>query len=154
YKLHRNPNPKFSTVAYLQQYPNVKKFEKGVLLHFLNHGKKEGKVFPSTVEIESQNIQIEPIKRLNKRVIVYTAVTNGYDTLRDPEFVHPDCDYVAFSDHIFETKTWRILPFNFVHYNQAKTARFVKINPHFYFSDYNLSIWVDANIQPKDQKST
>lgn len=34
------------------------------------------------------------------KLCCYTAVTGGYDSVRDPEFVTPGVDYVCFTDAV------------------------------------------------------
>jgi GT2 family glycosyltransferase len=80
------------------------------------------------------------------KIVVYTAVANGYDVLRDPLYVIPGADYVAFTNTKFDCKIWKLVSFNYFEEDLARSARFVKIHPHFYFHDYDISIWIDANI--------
>ena len=39
-------------------------------------------------------------------MIVYTVITNDYDTLRDPRVVTPGWRYVCFSDQPIESDVW------------------------------------------------
>ena len=40
----RDPGPKFSTIGYLERYPDVAKANVNPLLHYLRHGKAEGRI--------------------------------------------------------------------------------------------------------------
>ena len=62
----------------------------------------------------------ENLLRLKKKIVIYTAVTKGYDVLLDTEQRHPDCDYVAFCDYIPDTQVWELRPFIYDHPNSAK----------------------------------
>ena len=87
----------------------------------------------------------------NKKV-VYTCITGGYDTLKDPTYVTHDFDYVCFTDNLeLKSKVWEIrpLPKETEGLSQVKKQRYVKINPHKVLSDYDLSIWIDGNITVK-----
>jgi GT2 family glycosyltransferase len=83
---------------------------------------------------------------LRKKIVIYTAVTGGYDLLEDPEYVVPNCDYIAFSDTQIDCKIWQIRPLNYIENDPSRTARFIKLHPHIYFPNYEISIWTDANI--------
>ena len=82
----------------------------------------------------------------DERIVVFTAVTGGYDSLRDPKHVLTNCDYIAFSDRPLDCKVWQVFPFNYHEEDVVRTARFVKLHPHVYFPDHTISIWIDANI--------
>lgn len=85
---------------------------------------------------------------MNKTVI-YTAISGyGRDHLKDPEPI-PGVDYVCFTDQNFKSDVWNILPFKFAFDTNGVTAKHPKILPHEYFSDHEMSIWVDGNMLPK-----
>lgn len=86
-------------------------------------------------------------KKVNKKV-VYTCISGNYDTLQDPEFVTEGFDYICFTDQSFTSKVWEIkpIPEELNGLSQVKRQRNIKINAHKYLSDYDFSVWVDANI--------
>lgn len=90
--------------------------------------------------------QRQTTRSSGERIVVYTAVTGGYDVLRDPKHVLPNCDYIAFADHPLDCKVWQVHPLNYHEEDVARAARFVKLHPHLYFPDHRISIWIDANI--------
>ena len=84
----------------------------------------------------------------NKKVI-YTCITGGYDSLIEPSHITVDFDYVCFTDNPNLTSDiWDIrpLPEETKDLSQVKKQRYVKINAHKVLSDYDLSIWVDGNV--------
>ncbi|MDP5132391.1 MAG: DUF616 domain-containing protein, partial [Paraglaciecola sp.] len=81
------------------------------------------------------------------RIAVYTAVVGPYDNLQDPLYVAENVDYFVFSDMEISSSVWHRIPLNYYNSSSVKNARFVKINPHLYFENYEISIWIDANIQ-------
>jgi len=79
------------------------------------------------------------------RVVVYTAIIGGYDTLNEP-LVKPDgVDFVCFTDRDMESETWEIQKVTPLYDDNTRTARKYKVLPHRWFSDYDVSIWVDGN---------
>ena len=87
----------------------------------------------------------------NKKVL-YTCITGGYDTLSDPDYITKDFDYVCFTDNPNITSdVWIIkpLPKETDGLSSVKKQRCVKINPHLFLSEYDVSIWVDGNVAIK-----
>lgn len=83
---------------------------------------------------------------LNTKVI-FTSLTKGYDDLRQPETVRPDYDYICFSNDFTtpQVGVWQIRKIPYTNENQTRITRFPKLNPHFVLTEYEYSIWVDAN---------
>lgn len=89
--------------------------------------------------------------KINKKV-VYTCITGGYDSLKEPAYISDGFDYVCFTDNLeLKSNVWEIrpLPKETEELSQVKKQRYVKINPHKVLSEYDLSIWIDGNIIPK-----
>jgi hypothetical protein len=87
----------------------------------------------------------------NKKV-VYTCITGQYDGLIEPEYVTDGYDYVCFTDNEdFSSDVWDIrpLPKEVEGLSQIKKQRFIKINPHLFLPEYELSVWVDGNVTLK-----
>ena len=81
--------------------------------------------------------------------VCYTAVTGNYDKVVDPIVVSPEFDYICFTDHPFSSGVWKCLPIpsELQWLSNVKKQRVVKICPHRYLSEYDISIWVDGNIK-------
>jgi hypothetical protein len=81
------------------------------------------------------------------KMVVYTAVTGHYDNVHAPAIKVPGWDYLCFTD---ETSTarpgWdvRALPHEYL--DQIRRARVAKILSHQFLREYDISIWIDANI--------
>lgn len=87
--------------------------------------------------------------KMNKKV-VYTCITGGYDGLIEPTYVTSGFDYVCFTDNReLTSSTWdiRILPDEVEKLSQVKKQRYIKINAHKVLNEYDLSIWVDGNVE-------
>ncbi|MFK8012618.1 MAG: glycosyltransferase domain-containing protein [Marinicellaceae bacterium] len=82
-----------------------------------------------------------------KKCVVYTTITKGYDVLKDPLYQNNNFDFVCFTDDQYlESKSWTIKTINTPVLDQVRQARYLKLHPHLYFSDYRYSIWVDGSL--------
>lgn len=87
---------------------------------------------------------------MNNKKVIYTCITNGYDCLDEPNYVTDDFDYVCFTDNLgMESDIWEIrpLPKECDGLPSNKKQRMVKILPHLFLKEYDLSIWVDGNYE-------
>ena len=85
-------------------------------------------------------------------VVCYTCVTGGYDTLKQPLKVSKGIDYVCFTDDAsLQSDVWKIklIPDDLKNLSNVKKQRIIKICPHRYLKEYDISIWIDGNIQIK-----
>ena len=86
----------------------------------------------------------------DKRIAIYTSVFGGYDNLLEPLFIPDNCDFFAITDlEISKDSKWKkidILP-EMKNMNNIEKNRYVKINPHKVFKNYDFSIYIDGNIQ-------
>ena len=91
------------------------------------------------------------ISELHKepKIVVYTCITGGYDSIKDPKFVTPGVDYVCFTDNMaMKSKVWKFrkMPEELKGYSNVKQQRGVKILAHRYLSEYDISVWVDGAV--------
>lgn len=87
----------------------------------------------------------------NKKV-VYTCITGDYDSLIEPKYITDGFDYICFTDNKeIKSDVWIIkpLPQETDGLSQVKKQRYVKINAHKVVGEYDLSIWVDGNVEIK-----
>jgi len=87
---------------------------------------------------------------MNKKnkIVVYTAIVNNYDTLKEPREVSPNCDYICFTDNLkLKSKVWQIRPLPESELDFTRQCREVKLRPHRYFPDYDYSIYIDGNVE-------
>lgn len=79
---------------------------------------------------------------------IYTCITGDYDKLITPLYVTPGWDYVCFTDNKhLESDFWDIRILN-TEYTSTRKARHVKIMVSEFMPEYDITIWVDGNIQP------
>jgi GT2 family glycosyltransferase len=83
-----------------------------------------------------------------KRIVVYTAIFDGYDGLQQPDAVSDDADYVCFSDAPIQAPgAWHVRALDYFHCNPRRMARFAKLHPHLYFPDHEWSLWIDGRVK-------
>ena len=83
------------------------------------------------------------------RKVIYTCLTGGYDRLEQPAAIAPDWDYICFTDNMrMKGGAWKLrpIPEELKHLSNVKKQRVIKICPHRYLKEYDISIWVDGNI--------
>ncbi len=87
-----------------------------------------------------------------KKIVVYSAVFGGYDSIKEPLYVNDKIDYVMFTDQdLPEDSAWRKYDFtekdgDIFYYDAYHKSKYVKIHPEVFFPDYDYSVWVDGNI--------
>lgn len=83
------------------------------------------------------------------KIVCYTCITGNYDRLLDPLVVPSNIDFICFTDNWHQfSNVWQIrsVPKDLNELSNVKRQRIVKICPHRYLSEYDISIWVDGNI--------
>ncbi len=99
----------------------------------------------STESVESL---IEDIKQ--NKIVVYTAFTGDYDTLKEPEFIDDNCDYVCFTDNPNLTSDiWDIRLMEESTLDNNRIAKQYKVLPHKYLPEYKYSFWLDGTFKIK-----
>ncbi len=82
-----------------------------------------------------------------ERIVVYTAITGGYDDLKPPLFRDDQIEYVCFSDtKDILSNGWNI---EYIHKNNDSImqSKQFKVLPHKFFREYSLSVWVDGKFE-------
>lgn len=91
---------------------------------------------------------IEDIK--NNKIAIYTAFTGDYDTLKEPEVIDENCDYICFTDNPnLESDTWKIIQMEETTLDNNRKAKQYKLLPHKYLKDYKYSFWLDGTFRIK-----
>lgn len=85
-----------------------------------------------------------------QRIAIYTAVIGSYDDLKQPLVALPNCDLFVFSEEPVNAPGWTVVPRKLTQGDTSREARFIKLHPHLFFQNYDISIWLDANITIKD----
>jgi Protein of unknown function (DUF616)/UDP-glucose/GDP-mannose dehydrogenase family, NAD binding domain/UDP-glucose/GDP-mannose dehydrogenase family, UDP binding domain len=97
---------------------------------------------PLVIADEKSNSKMRP-------VVMYTAITNNYDILKEVNYPSPDIDYIAFTDNKdLKSKTWKIIYLeNLVMDSHIKTVKYYKMLPHIFLPHYQYSIWIDGSMK-------
>jgi hypothetical protein len=94
-----------------------------------------------------------PIDSKNKKIVIYTAITNNYETLQNPDVIDSRVKYICFTDQplwlsLINDTVWQIkrIPNNSL--DSTRKARQVKILSHVFLNEFNCdySVWIDGNI--------
>lgn len=80
--------------------------------------------------------------------VIYTCLVGAYDSLRQPEAVRDDWDYICFSNDIGEERigVWEIRRITYENGNATRLSRYPKLLPHKVLGDYRYSLYLDANL--------
>ena len=88
------------------------------------------------------------------RTAVFTAITGGYEDLLIPEYLDPRLDYLCFVDRSQnDLGMYDVRPIQYFSIDPTRSARFVKTHPHILLDDYDVAIWIDANVLIKSDLS-
>ena len=91
------------------------------------------------------------IKQECGKIVVYTCITGGYDNLIKPVKT-PCVDYICFTDNVkIDPNGWEIrpIPDGLDGLTNVKKQRMIKVLPHKYLPEYDISIWVDGSVEVK-----
>lgn len=95
--------------------------------------------------------------RIKNKKVVYTCISGSYDSLKEPLFVNPDFDYICFTDNKdLKSNVWDIrpIPNELSNYDNTRRNRNIKILPHKYLKEYDISIYIDGNITIKSNMNS
>jgi len=82
-----------------------------------------------------------------KKYVIYSAISGTYDDLKLPDYIDDRFDYVLFTDVPQpDIGFYDIREIPFVHNDPTRSARYVKTHPHTLLPEYEVAVWVDANI--------
>lgn len=86
-----------------------------------------------------------------KKIVVYTAIFNNYDWLKEPVVVSKNIDYVCFTDSDqLKSGVWKIIVMKDENLSPSLLNRKIKLlYPFTYFRDYDYSLYVDGSVMMK-----
>lgn len=103
-------------------------------------------LFQPTLEVDEELINdIE-----NNELVIYTAFTGDYDSLKEPEFIDKDARYVCFTQNPdLKSDTWEIIQMEDSTLDDNRIAKQYKVFPNRYFPDFKYSFWLDGTFKIK-----
>lgn len=82
---------------------------------------------------------------------IYTCVTGNYDKVKNPKVVADNWDYILYTDNKnIKSDVWKVKYLDkneFKGLNNTKKARKVKVLVNKFMAEYDITIWVDSNIE-------
>ena len=87
------------------------------------------------------------ISTKNKKV-VYTAIFGNYDSIKDPDYVNDDWDYICYTDN--QNLTSNVFTIKYVQpvfEQKTKNARMIKLLSHIFLINYDFSLWIDGSVK-------
>ena len=78
--------------------------------------------------------------------VIYTVLTGNYDLLEQPQVIDPSFDYVCFTDREGREGAWELRTIPFDSPDPILRARYAKLHPHLLLPEYDLSVFMDANL--------
>lgn len=84
-----------------------------------------------------------------KRYVIYSAVVGGYDNILQPLVLDERFDFVLFSNDITDAQVgvWQVRPIQYSNLDSTRICRYVKTHPEELLPEYEVSIWMDSNVQ-------
>tara|TARA_B100000900_G_scaffold258603_1_gene220403 strand:- start:106 stop:927 length:822 start_codon:yes stop_codon:yes gene_type:complete len=77
-------------------------------------------------------------------MIIYTCITNGYDTIPN-HYYDSEVQYVCFTDGTVDVPSpWEERPIPIEHECPRRLSAYAKINPHKLFPDGSQTVWIDG----------
>ena len=85
------------------------------------------------------------------KYVVYTAIFNSYDTLKDPYIISNEIDYICYTDSKeLQSDVWKIVFIDTEDNPSLKNRELKLLYPHRDFRDYAYSLYVDGSIMIKE----
>lgn len=85
------------------------------------------------------------------KIVVYTAIFNNYDWLKEPVFPSPEIDFICYTDSDkLISKQWKIVKIDLGNESPSLKNREIKLlYPYTMLQDYDYSLYVDGSIMIK-----
>ena len=91
------------------------------------------------------------LKRKSRKrpIALVMAVSGGYDSIKPPETLHDDVDYILYTDSpVNSYGIYDVRPLPYHQHEPTRMARYIKTNLDRFTKGYDYAIWMDANIMP------
>lgn len=82
---------------------------------------------------------------LKNEVIIYTAIFDYVDYLKEPDFIPDNCKFVCFTNIPLESRYYEIRRVKEIMIDDpVRNAKIYKILSHRYFPDHKYTVWIDG----------
>lgn len=124
------------------------------MLMYVIHRKNDTSIIDFHISFRERKVEDFVINNYHNvgKGVVYTAIYGKYDKLTEPMYVNPNLDYYAFTDQeIPEGSVWKKM--DLASFPQLSSlddyhrAKYFKLFPYEFFTNYDFSIWVDGNVK-------
>ena len=113
-----------------------------ILLSYFDKNSRINRKYDTLMEYKGN------IPKEYKRIVVYSCLIGDYDIVSNFN-KQIGYDYILFTDQNIVNTNWTILPIpkevKKLHVSDVKKQRYIKIHPHKFFKNYDLSLYIDAN---------
>lgn len=164
--------PDFDWRMYLELNEDITKYphyttQTGAISHWKQYGRKEGRPYKRTqvkrlistpvptpepeIFVETKTINDISINEKNK-IVVFTCISGNYENLKEINNIEPNIDYICFTNNKkITSKRWEIrnIPDYLNELDEVRKARCIKVLPHIFLPEYDVSLWIDGNIEIK-----
>ena len=87
------------------------------------------------------------IKKSSNLKVVYSANFGSYDSFKDLVSIEEGVDYIYFTDNPkIKSDLWHVVLLDSKFLDSREMARAFKHLPHLFLSQYNSSLWIDAQL--------
>ena len=85
------------------------------------------------------------------KIVVYTAIFNNYDWLKEPVIKPEDIDFICYTDsNAIKSKNWKVVKMDLNGKNPSLLNREIKLlYPYTELKDYDYSLYVDGSMMIK-----
>jgi tetratricopeptide (TPR) repeat protein len=115
------------------------------------HIRLNNSVSKRIAKISEYRSQIKRYRTFKKRrkIAIYTSVTKSYDTLKLPEIINDNFDYIVYTDEPLDGMgVYQVRPLSQPKFSGdgSRATRYPKTHPHILLKNYDVAIWVDASM--------
>lgn len=103
--------------------------------------------FAAPERLETDRIHYFAARHDRRRVGVFTANVDAYESIKYHEYVNPGYDYILLTDqpplywHVYDVR-----PVPMHDQDPTRRVRYIKNHPHLLMADYEIAVWIDSNI--------
>jgi hypothetical protein len=84
-------------------------------------------------------------KTNNNEVIIYTAIFDNIDYLKEPDFIPDNCRFVCFTNMPIKSRHFEIrMVTESISWDPVRNAKIYKVLSHKYFPDSEYTVWIDG----------